>query len=138
VGRGQAGKSTHKIKLQAMSTLYGIKPEPMSLEHQVVMGMLYISAQLQQGQEKTYIGPPLSEKQQQEHLPGYVTEKVITFQVSYDKDNNQVVFALVEEGNPEPLACSTDNIGMTEMKLLSSGASIAPLTKTAKQKLKLG
>jgi hypothetical protein len=121
-----------------MTSLYGIKPEPMSLEHQVTMGMLYVSAQLQQGKEKTYIGPPLSEKQLKEHLPNYVTEKATTFQVSYDKNNNQVVFVLAEEGNPEPLARSTDNIGMTEMKLLSSGASIAPLTKTAKQKLRLG
>lgn len=120
-----------------MGTLYGIKPEPMSLEHQLAMGMLYISAQLQQNLNSTYIGPPLSEKQQQEHLPGYVTEKQITFQVSYDKDSGQVIFRLMEEENAEPLVCFTDNIGLTELKLLSSGVSIAPLTKTAKRKLML-
>lgn len=120
-----------------MTSLYGVKPEPMPLYHQQCHAALVISQYLQQGATYLYQGPELSPLQLAESLANCRPSGSVKLNAYYDDTRQRLVFDLLEAGKSKPLRSGFWNLSLADMVLLSQGASVKPLTSKQADQLRL-
>jgi hypothetical protein len=118
-----------------MTSLYGIKPEPMPLKHQVTMGILYLSAQAQINGKTVFVGPPLSPNQMQEHLPGYYAKQDVMLTISFIEETEQILYQLVERDVEEALVAFVEPLKKVDLIKGSAGTSFVPVSKLKRIKI---
>jgi hypothetical protein len=81
------------------SSLYGVKPEPLSIDDQVTTALLLIGQHLLRHEHYRYTGPELSPQQLAVALPGYQPTSPVRLNVWWEPDEQLLETELRADGS---------------------------------------
>ena len=110
-----------------MSSLYGMKPEPMALQEQRAMALLVISKQILSRVDITpFRGPVLSSNQLETWFPGLEPKGSVSLIFSWDPSSEQLIVDLEDSGRNGYLEIDVQPMPAEELALLATGKGLNP------------
>jgi hypothetical protein len=113
-----------------MSSLYGMKPEPMPLDQQRAMALIVLGKQIISRQELRPVrGPALSSRQLERWFPGLPAIGEVSLTLIWDPETEELLHVLEDSGRPDQwMELGAELMPAESLINLAAGGRIEPQT----------